>query len=114
MTPTTAKTAPKIGETFITPELLEKMVDISRYDFSEQIDIIEQAFETFLTFSPYTFISNLTGQPTLSLPVYLETETNLPQGIQLWGRKNSEILMLQLALQFENHHQLVLPDFYRD
>lgn len=114
LTPTTAKTAPKIGETFITPELLEKMVDISRYDFSEQIDIIEQAFETFLTFSPYTFISNLTGQPTLSLPVYLETETNLPQGIQLWGRKNSEILMLQLALQFENHHQLVLPDFYRD
>ena len=114
LTPTTAKTAPKIGETFITPELLEKMVDISRYDFSEQIDIIEQAFETFLTFSPYTFISNLTGQPALSLPVYLETETNLPQGIQLWGRKNSEILMLQLALQFENHHQLVLPDFYRD
>ena len=114
LTPTTAKTAPKIGETFITPELLEKMADISRCDFSEQLDIIEQAFETFLTFSPYTFISNLTGQPTLSLPVYLETETNLPQGIQLWGRKNSEILMLQLALQFENHHQLVLPDFYRD
>lgn len=113
LTPTTAKTAPKIGETFITPELLEKMADISRCDFSEQIDIIEQAFETFLTFSPYTFISNLTGQPALSLPVYLETETNLPQGIQLWGRKNSEILMLQLALQFENQDQFILPEFYR-
>ena len=89
------------------------MADISRYDFPEQTDIIEQAFETFLTFSPYTSISNLTGQPALSLPVYLETETNLPQGVQLWGRKNSEILMLQLALQFENQDQFILPEFYR-
>ncbi|WP_368651602.1 amidase family protein [Lactococcus raffinolactis] len=113
LTPTTAKTAPKIGEAFIISELLEKMADISRYDFPEQTDIIEQAFETFLTFSPYTFISNLTGQPALSLPVYLETETNLPQGVQLWGRKNSEILMLQLALQFENQDQFILPEFYR-
>ena len=43
----------------------------------------------------------------------LEDETNLPQGVQLWGRKNSEILMLRLARQFEEHDQFILPDYYR-
>lgn len=112
LTPTTAKTAPKIEEELISPAVLEKMKEIHHYTFAEQINIIEQAFESSLAYTPYNFISNLTGQPALSLPVYLETETNLPQGIQLWGRKNSELLLLRLALQFENHNQFVLPEFY--
>ncbi|QDK70419.1 amidase family protein [Lactococcus protaetiae] len=112
ITPTTAKTAPKIGETLMSAEILEKMTHIAQYDFEQQIKIIEEAFERSLAFTPYNFISNLTGQPALSLPVYVEETTNLPQGVQLWGPKNSELLLLQLALEFEKHGQFVLPEAY--
>ena len=90
------------------------MKHMELYDFSEQIETIEQAFENSLAFTPYNFISNLTGQPALSLPIYLEEETHLPQGIQLWGKKNSEVLLLSLALQFENNDQFILPEFYNN
>ncbi len=114
LTPTTAKTAPAIDEELISSDLIEKMKDIAHYAFNEQTEIIANAFEASLHFTPYNFISNLTGQPALSLPVYKETESNLPQGVQLWGKKNSEVMMLRLALQFENHEQFVLPDYYRE
>ena len=113
LTPTTAKTAPRIDASLIPDDLLEKLANTSNYDLGQQLTHIEQAFESSLAYTPYNFISNLTGQPALSLPVYLEAETNLPQGVQLWGRKNSEILMLRLARQFEAHDQFILPDYYR-
>ncbi|MEY8457704.1 amidase family protein [Lactococcus ileimucosae] len=113
LTPTTARTAPKIDEELIGPNIIEKMKHMELYDFSEQIETIEQAFEKSLTFTPYNFISNLTGQPALSLPIYLDETTHLPQGVQVWGKKNSEPLMLSVALQFENHDQFILPEFYR-
>lgn len=113
LTPTTAKTAPKLSDPHISSHLLDKLKTIAQNDLTEQLQLIEQAFEPSLAYTPYTFISNLTGQPALSLPVFLETETNLPQGIQLWGRKNDELRMLQLALQFENHDQFILPEVYR-
>ena len=114
LTPTTAKTAPKVDEELIHPNITEKMKHMELYDFSEQISTIEQAFENSLAFTPYNFISNLTGQPALSLPIYLKEETHLPQGVQLWGQKNSEVLMLSLALQFENNDQFILPEFYNN
>lgn len=113
MTPTTAKTAPKIGEELMTEEILTKMSAISQYDFEQQIAIIEAAFERSLAFTPYNFISNLTGQPALSLPIYVNKETNLPLGIQLWGPKNSEIELLKVAKEFENAGQFILPKAYQ-
>lgn len=113
LTPTTAKTAPKIGEELMSAEIRGKMKHISEFDFPEQVAIIEAAFERSLAYTPYNFISNLTGQPALSLPVYVSQENNLPLGVQLWGRKNSEITLLSLALEFENHGQFVLPEYYR-
>ncbi|MFC4652997.1 amidase family protein [Lactococcus nasutitermitis] len=112
LTPTTAKTAPKIGEELMSSEVLEKMGNIADKSFAEQLEIIEEAFERSLAYSPYTFISNLTGQPAISLPVYVSDTTNLPMGIQFWGRKNSEIELLEIAKEFENHGQFRLPDYY--
>ncbi|MBU5890138.1 amidase, partial [Vibrio cholerae O1] len=59
--PTTAKTAPKIDEALIYPNITEKLKHMELYNFSEQIGTIEQAFENSLAFTPYNFISNLTG-----------------------------------------------------
>lgn len=113
LTPTTAKTAPKIGEELMTEKILTKMSAISQYDFEQQLAIIESAFERSLAFTPYNFISNLTGQPALSLPIYVNKETNLPLGIQLWGPKNSEIELLKVAKEFENAGQFILPKAYQ-
>ena len=113
LTPTTAKTAPKIGEELISPEVLEQLHQIAHYDFEKQMEIIEQAFARSLAFTPYNFISNLTGQPALSLPIYVNEKTNLPLGVQLWGPKNSEILLLQVAKAFEDAGLLLLPEYYR-
>ncbi len=114
LTPTTAKTAPKIGEPLISDALKKELYALKNYDFKKQMQLIAAAFERSLEFSPYNFISNLTGQPALSLPVYVDDATHLPMGIQLWGKKNSELTMLELALEFENHHQLILPDYYQN
>ena len=113
LTPTTAKTAPKIGEKLIDDNLISQLKTCEQYALKQQLDLIETAFESSLAYTPYSFISNLTGQPALSLPVYLDNTTNLPQGVQIWGPKHSEILMLRLALQFENHEQFILPEAYR-
>lgn len=113
LTPTTAKTAPKIGETLIDDSLKTQLTTCEKYDLKQQLNLIEAAFELSLTYTPYSFISNLTGQPALSIPVYLDSHTNLPQGVQIWGAKHDEILMLRLALQFENHGQFILPEVYR-
>lgn len=113
LTPTTAKTAPKIGEILIDETISAQLKTCEQYDLKQQLKLIESAFELSLAYTPYSFISNLTGQPALSLPVYLDNATNLPQGIQVWGPKHSEILMLRLALQFENHEQFFLPEAYR-
>ena len=113
LTPTTAKTAPKIGEKLIDDNLISQLKTCEQYALKQQLDLIETAFESSLAYTPYSFISNLTGQPALSLPVYLDNTTNLPQGVQIWGPKHSEIIMLRLALQFENHEQFILPEAYR-
>lgn len=114
LTPTTAKTAPKIGEVLMSEEIKEKMRTIKHEPFDQQIKIIEAAFEPSLAYTPYNFISNLTGQPALSLPVYASEVTHLPLGVQLWGPKNSELEMLEIALEFENNSQLILPEYYRE
>ena len=113
LTPTTAKTAPKIGEELIAREVMREMSEMSQYDFAKQIEIIEAAFERSLAFTPYNFISNLTGQPALSLPIYVNEKTNLPLGVQFWGPKNSEIKLLKIAKAFEVAGQFILPEAYR-
>jgi amidase len=51
-------------------------------------------------FTPYTAIVNVTGQPAISLPLYLG-EDGLPNAIQLIGRPAGEGPLLALANQLE-------------
>jgi amidase len=52
------------------------------------------------TFTPYTAIVNVTGQPAISLPLYHGAD-GLPTAIQLIGPPAREDLLLQLAAQLE-------------
>ena len=51
-------------------------------------------------FSPFTYITNATGQPAISLPMHW-TPDGLPVGVQLVARYGEEALLLQMAHQLE-------------
>ena len=53
-----------------------------------------------LTYTPFTQLANLTGQPAISLPVHLSKE-GLPLGVQVMALKGEERRLLQLASQIE-------------
>jgi amidase len=56
---------------------------------------------TFASFPSFAQPFNLSGQPALSLPLGW-SETGLPIGVQLAGRRLSEVTLLQLAAQLES------------
>jgi amidase len=57
-------------------------------------------FERQKRFTPYTAMYNVTGQPSISLPLY-ESAEGLPIGIMLTGRPAGEPTLLSLAAQLE-------------
>jgi amidase len=57
-------------------------------------------FERSGHFTPYTAISNVTGSPAISLPLYAQ-EDGLPLAVQLIGRPAQEGALLALAAQVE-------------
>lgn len=97
LTPGAAYGAPKVGELTPTEEkaqqLLEKMEGLSP---SEQQDFIYDMFLPSLTYSPFTPLANLTGQPAITLPLHM-TSDGLPMGVQFVAAKGQDHRLLQLA-----------------
>ena len=56
--------------------------------------------ERFIEFLPFTPLTNMTGQPAISLPLYWNAE-GLPIGTQFAGRFGDETTLFQLAAQLE-------------
>lgn len=101
LTPTTAEAAPKVGVKWQTADLKEKMEHISEFDFEEQQKIIWDMFGDSLPITPFGMQANLTGEPSISLPVHLTNE-GLPIGVQFTGPKGREDWLLHLAKTIEN------------
>lgn len=101
ITPATAFPAPKIGELTHSRENEEKLEgQIAGAGPAEQQEIIYDMFLPSLTYTPFTQLANLTGQPAISLPIHL-TQEGLPLGVQVMAAKGREDLLLQLAYQAE-------------
>lgn len=101
ITPATAYTAPKVGElTHSEAKQAELREQVERLDKYGQQELIYEMFLPSLTYTPYTQLANLTGQPAVSLPVYL-SEEGLPLGVQVMASKGEEHRLLQLAYQLE-------------
>lgn len=100
ITPANAGPAPKIGELTQKPEEIEALLHVSELPKEEQRRMIYEMFEPSLTYTPFTQLANLTGQPAMSVPVHL-TPAGLPIGVQVMASKGREDLLLQLAAHME-------------
>src|SRR3954453_18902487 len=59
-----------------------------------------QDFENQKRYTPFTSPYNMSGQPSVNVPLHW-TDDNLPIGIQLLGRPGDEVTLLRLAAQIE-------------
>ena len=62
--------------------------------------IIDQAAQSTFSFVPFTPVANFTGQPSMSVPLYWNSE-GLPIGVMFTGRPAEETKMFSLAAQLE-------------
>lgn len=103
LTPATALTAPKVGELTHSMEskaaLLERWARAGTMD--RQQEVIYEMFLPSLTYTPYTQLANLTGQPAISVPVHV-SENGLPIGVQFMAQKGEEHRLLGLAGHIES------------
>lgn len=101
VTPAAAFHAPKIGElTHSDEEALQLIQKMDRLNPSEQQELIYGMFLPSLTYTPFTQLANLTGQPAISVPVHM-TENHLPIGVQFVAAKGKDERLLQIAHQLE-------------
>lgn len=79
--------------TMAQPPLPVGRLNMNRTDF-------DALFLELITMVPYTAIANMTGQPSISLPLYWSKE-GLPIGVMLTARLGGEALLLRVAAQLE-------------
>jgi amidase len=101
ITPATASAAPKISELTHTEKEIAELLKVGELTKSEQQKLVYDMFEASLTYTPFTQLANLTGQPAISVPVHL-TAKGLPLGVQVMAPKGKEDWLLQVANQMEN------------
>ncbi|MFC4713599.1 amidase family protein [Planococcus dechangensis] len=102
ITPATAHAAPQIGELSHSADSRERLLqalDLTR-DTSDQQELIYAMFLPSLSYTPFTQLANLTGQPAMSVPLHV-TADNLPIGVQVMAQKGAEHRLLQLAAMLE-------------
>ena len=111
---TNAVTAPsndKKIDPYVDPAVEEKLYNINNIkDPKERFDLLVKQWEPMMRRTPFTWLFNLTGNPSISLPVY-KSENNLPLGVMFAGRNNSEKILLEMGQLFQNNNQFILhPD----
>jgi amidase len=80
----------------LTPTLAQPPAPIGWF---EEVEPAEN-FERQKAFTPYTAVCNVSGQPSVNVPLYWN-EAGLPIGIMLTGRMGEEGLLIQLSAQLE-------------
>ena len=108
---TNAVTAPsndKKIDPYVDPTVEEKLYNINKIkDPKERFDLLVKQWEPMMRRTPFTWLFNLTGNPSISLPVY-KSENNLPLGVMFAGRNNSEKILLEMGQLFQNNNQFIL------
>src|SRR5699024_6510887 len=102
LTPATAYSAPETLELTPLPnEAASYKTKIEELHADKQQELIYEMFLPSLTYTPFSQLANLTGQPAMSVPVHL-TQERLRIGVQMMDSNRKEHLLLQIAKQMED------------
>lgn len=85
-------------DVLLTPALAEPPLPLDEIDPCGPDPM--SGFARSASFTPFTAIWNVTGQPAISLPLY-QSEAGLPIGVQLVGHPAREDVLLSLGAQLE-------------
>jgi amidase len=85
-------------DVFMTPTLGEPPVTLGTFDSTAEDPL--QGWRRSAQFSPFTSLSNATGKPAMSVPLYWNEE-GLPIGTHFMGRFGDEATLFRLASQLE-------------
>ena len=114
---TNAVTAPsndKNIDPYVDPEVEKKLYNINSIkDPKERFDLLVKQWEPMMKRTPFTWLFNLTGNPSISLPVY-KNENNLPLGVMFAGRNNSEKILLEMGQLFQDNKQFIMNSSIRN
>ncbi|WP_373515037.1 amidase [Persicitalea sp.] len=103
LTPVLSRPPIEIGELQNTTQeniSLKLLQKTGGYRFLKGSKTLDDLIERTFSYIPYTAIANMTGQPSMSVPLHW-TETNLPVGVMFTGRMGEEDLLFRLASQLE-------------
>jgi amidase len=103
LTPSVAMPPSKIGEQDLprTQQIALRLVlRLGAGKALLKTGIVDQLARESLARVPFTQLSNLTGTPSMSVPLHWN-ESGLPFGVQFVARHGEEALLLQLATQLE-------------
>jgi amidase len=102
LTPTLAKRPIPIGS--LQPTAVEKrlitVINALRWGGAVKATIQSLADQVY-DYIPWTPLANLTGQPSMSVPMLRTAEENLPVGVMFTGRVGEEDVLYRLAGQLE-------------
>ena len=84
-------------------KLRKKLYNINSIkDPKERFDLLVKQWEPMMKRTPFTWLFNLTGNPSISLPVY-KNENNLPLGVMFAGRNNQR----KYYLKWDNYSKII-------
>lgn len=83
---------------WLTPTLGEPPVPLGTFSFTGGDPF--EVRRRMATFSPFTYLANVTGQPAMSVPLFWNAE-GLPVGTHFIGRFGAEATLFRLAAQLE-------------
>ena len=108
---TNAVTAPsndKKVDPYVDPKVEEQLYNINKIkDPKERFNLLVKQWEPMMRRTPFTWLFNLTGNPAISLPVY-KSANNLPLGVMLAAKNNSEKILLEMGQLFQDNNQFVM------
>lgn len=84
----------------LTPALAKLPIENGHYSMNDFSGSVEDWFRKLTDFSAFTSIYNTTGQPAMSVPLFMSA-TGLPVGMQFASRYGDEATLFQLAAQLE-------------
>ena len=114
---TNAVTAPsndKKVDPYVDPKVEEQLYNINKIkDPKERFNLLVKQWEPMMRRTPFTWLFNLTGNPSISLPIY-KSANNLPLGVMFAAKNNSEKILLEMGQLFQDNNQFVMHPSVRN